>query len=90
MFDAGIRSVIVAGIAVSRGGGAAHARSIKEVAGGILTALAQYCELAACSQFGSDLDDATKAQLDHGERVTELMKQNQYTPQSFAAMGVMV
>ena len=63
---------------------------IKKLSGGIRTALAQYRELAAFSQFASDLDEATKAQLDHGERVTELMKQKQYSPQSIAEMGVMV
>ena len=79
-----------AGISVSRVGGAAQTKIIKKLSGGIRTALAQYRELAAFSQFASDLDDATKAQLDHGERVTELMKQKQYTPQSIAEMGVMV
>jgi F-type H+-transporting ATPase subunit alpha len=63
---------------------------MKKLSGGIRTALAQYRELAAFSQFASDLDDATKAQLDHGERVTELMKQKQYSPQSVAEMGLMV
>jgi F-type H+-transporting ATPase subunit alpha len=63
---------------------------MKKLSGGIRTALAQYRELAAFSQFASDLDEATKAQLDHGERVTELMKQKQYSPQSTAEMGVML
>ena len=61
-----------------------------QLSGGIRTALAQYRELAAFSQFASDLDEATKAQLDHGERVTELMKQKQYSPQSIAEMGLML
>ena len=90
MFNAGIRPAMNAGISVSRVGGAAQTKIIKKLSGGIRTALAQYRELAAFSQFASDLDDATKAQLDHGERVTELMKQKQYTPQSIAEMGVMV
>jgi F-type H+-transporting ATPase subunit alpha len=63
---------------------------MKKLSGGIRTALAQYRELAAFSQFASDLDDATKAQLDHGERVTELMKQKQYSPQSTAEMGLVL
>jgi F-type H+-transporting ATPase subunit alpha len=63
---------------------------IKKLSGGIRTALAQYRELAAFSQFASDLDDATRAQLDHGERVTELMKQKQYSPQSIAEMGLVL
>jgi F-type H+-transporting ATPase subunit alpha len=90
MFNAGRRPAMNAGISVSRVGGAAQTKIIKKLSGGIRTALAQYRELAAFSQFASDLDDATKAQLDHGERVTELMKQKQYTPQSIAEMGVMV
>ena len=63
---------------------------MKKLSGGVRTALAQYRELAAFSQFASDLDEATKSQLDHGERVTELMKQKQYTPQSIAEMGLML
>jgi F-type H+-transporting ATPase subunit alpha len=63
---------------------------VKKLSGGIRTALAQYRELAAFSQFASDLDDATKAQLEHGERVTELMKQKQYAPLSVAEMGVLL
>ena len=90
MFNAGIRPAMNAGISVSRVGGAAQTKIIKKLSGGIRTALAQYRELAAFSQFASDLDDATKAQLDHGERVTELMKQKQRSPQSIAEMGVMV
>jgi len=90
MFNAGVRPAMNAGISVSRVGGAAQTKIIKKLSGGIRTALAQYRELAAFSQFASDLDDATKAQLDHGERVTELMKQKQYSPQSVAEMGVML
>jgi F-type H+-transporting ATPase subunit alpha len=90
MFNSGIRPAMNAGISVSRVGGSAQTKIIKKLSGGIRTALAQYRELAAFSQFASDLDDATKAQLDHGERVTELMKQKQYSPQSIAEMGVMV
>ncbi len=90
MFNAGVRPAMNAGISVSRVGGAAQTKIIKKLSGGIRTALAQYRELAAFSQFASDLDEATKAQLDHGERVTELMKQKQYSPQSIAEMGVMV
>ena len=63
---------------------------VKKLSGGIRTALAQYRELAAFSQFASDLDDATKAQLEHGERITELMKQKQYAPLTIAEMGVLL
>jgi len=90
MFNAGIRPAMNAGISVSRVGGAAQTKIMKKLSGGIRTALAQYRELAAFSQFASDLDDATRAQLDHGERVTELMKQKQYSPQSVAEMGIVL
>jgi len=90
LFNAGVRPAMNAGVSVSRVGGSAQTKIIKKLSGGIRTALAQYRELAAFSQFASDLDDATKAQLDHGERVTELMKQKQYSPQSIAEMGLLV
>ncbi|MCR9185435.1 MAG: F0F1 ATP synthase subunit alpha [Halieaceae bacterium] len=90
MFNAGVRPAMNAGISVSRVGGAAQTKIIKKLSGGIRTALAQYRELAAFSQFASDLDEATKAQLDQGERVTELMKQGQYAPRSIADMGVVL
>jgi len=90
MFNSGIRPAMNAGISVSRVGGAAQTKVIKKLSGGIRTALAQYRELAAFSQFASDLDDATKAQLDNGERVTELMKQKQYSPLSIAEMGIVL
>ena len=90
MFNAGIRPAMNAGISVSRVGGAAQKKIMKKLSGGIRTALAQYRELAAFSQFASDLDEATKAQLDHGERVTELMKQKQYSPLSIAEMGLLL
>ena len=90
MFNAGVRPAMNAGISVSRVGGAAQTKIMKKLSGGIRTARAQYRELAAFSQFASDLDDATKAQLDHGERVTELMKQKQYSPQSIAEMGLLL
>lgn len=90
MFNAGIRPAMNAGISVSRVGGSAQTKIMKKLSGGIRTALAQYRELAAFSQFASDLDDATKAQLDHGEAVTELMKQKQYAPQNIAEMGLMI
>ena len=90
MFNAGVRPAMNEGISVSRVGGAAQTKIMKKLSGGIRTALAQYRELAAFSQFASDLDDATKAQLDHGERVTELMKQKQYSPQSIAEMGLLL
>ena len=90
MFNAGVRPAMNAGLSVSRVGGAAQTKIMKKLSGGIRTALAQYRELAAFSQFASDLDDATRAQLDHGERVTELMKQKQYSPQSIAEMGLLL
>lgn len=90
MFNSGVRPAMNAGVSVSRVGGAAQTKIIKKLSGGIRTALAQYRELAAFSQFASDLDEATKAQLNHGERVTELMKQKQYAPRSIAQMGLML
>src|SRR5690554_5251347 len=90
LFNAGIRPAMNAGISVSRVGGAAQTKIIKKLGGGILLALAQYRELAAFSQFASDLDEATRKQLEHGQRVTELMKQNQYAPMSVADMAVSI
>ncbi|MCW8902475.1 F0F1 ATP synthase subunit alpha [Sedimenticola sp.] len=87
LFNAGIRPAINAGLSVSRVGGAAQTKIIKKLGGGVRLALAQYRELAAFSQFASDLDDATRAQLERGERVTELMKQPQYSPLSIAQMA---
>jgi F-type H+-transporting ATPase subunit alpha len=87
LFNSGIRPAINAGLSVSRVGGAAQTKIIKKLGGGIRLALAQYRELAAFSQFASDLDDATRAQLERGERVTELMKQKQYSPLSVAEMA---
>lgn len=88
LFNAGIRPAINAGISVSRVGGAAQTKVIKGLSGGIRTDLAQYRELAAFAQFASDLDDATRKQLDRGARVTELLKQAQYSPLSISLMGV--
>ncbi|UTF59049.1 F0F1 ATP synthase subunit alpha [Gilvimarinus sp. DA14] len=90
MFNSGIRPAMNAGISVSRVGGSAQTKIIKKLSGGIRTALAQYRELAAFAQFASDLDEATKSQLEHGERVTELMKQKQYSPMSIAQMGLVL
>ncbi|KDB51627.1 F0F1 ATP synthase subunit alpha [Sphaerotilus natans] len=87
LFNAGIRPAINAGISVSRVGGAAQTKLIKGLSGGIRTDLAQYRELAAFAQFASDLDAATKRQLDRGARVTELLKQSQYAPQSISLMA---
>jgi F-type H+-transporting ATPase subunit alpha len=87
-FNSGLRPAMSPGISVSRVGGSAQVPFIKKIAGGIKLALAQYRELAAFSQFASDLDDATRRQLEHGRRVTELMKQKQYAPMSVAEMGV--
>tara|TARA_B100001113_G_scaffold127285_1_gene103853 strand:+ start:2133 stop:3674 length:1542 start_codon:yes stop_codon:yes gene_type:complete len=88
LFNAGIRPAINAGLSVSRVGGAAQTKIIKKLGGGVRLALAQYRELAAFSQFASDLDDATRKQLERGKRVTELMKQSQYSPLSVADMAI--
>jgi len=88
LFNAGIRPAINAGLSVSRVGGAAQTKVIKKLGGGARLALAQYRELAAFSQFASDLDEATRKQLQRGERVTELMKQVQYAPLSIGQMAV--
>ncbi|HVN42176.1 MAG TPA: F0F1 ATP synthase subunit alpha, partial [Steroidobacteraceae bacterium] len=88
LFNAGIRPAINAGISVSRVGGAAQTKVIKKLGGGVRLALAQYRELAAFAQFASDLDDATRKQLERGRRVTELMKQPQFAPLSVAEMAV--
>jgi F-type H+-transporting ATPase subunit alpha len=88
LFNAGIRPAINAGLSVSRVGGAAQTKIIKKLGGGVRLALAQYRELAAFSQFASDLDEATRKQLERGQRVTELMKQKQYSPLSVAEMAV--
>ncbi|HAC34343.1 MAG TPA: F0F1 ATP synthase subunit alpha, partial [Gammaproteobacteria bacterium] len=84
LFNAGIRPAINAGLSVSRVGGAAQTKIIKKLGGGVRLSLAQYRELAAFAQFASDLDEATRAQLERGQRVTELMKQLQYKPMSVA------
>ncbi len=88
LFNAGIRPAINAGISVSRVGGAAQTGIIKKLGGGVRVALAQYRELAAFSQFASDLDEATRRQLERGQRVVELMKQKQYSPMSVAEMAL--
>lgn len=88
LFNAGIRPAINPGLSVSRVGGAAQTKLIKKLGGGIRLALAQYRELAAFAQFASDLDETTRKQLERGQRVTELMKQKQYSPLSVAEMGI--
>jgi F-type H+-transporting ATPase subunit alpha len=88
LFNAGIRPAINAGLSVSRVGGAAQTKVIKKLGGGIRLALAQYRELAAFAQFASDLDEATRRQLERGRRVTELMKQAQYSPMSVSQMAL--
>ncbi|MDR2195084.1 MAG: F0F1 ATP synthase subunit alpha [Gallionellaceae bacterium] len=88
LFNAGIRPAINAGISVSRVGGAAQTKVIKKLGGGVRLALAQYRELAAFAQFASDLDEATRKQLERGRLVTELMKQLQYSPMSVSHMAV--
>jgi len=88
LFNAGIRPAVNAGVSVSRVGGAAQTKLIKKLSGGVKLALAQYRELAAFSQFASDLDAATRAQLERGQRVTELMKQKQYAPLSIAQLAL--
>ena len=88
LFNAGVRPAINAGISVSRVGGAAQTKIVKKLSGGIRTDLAQYRELAAFAQFASDLDDATRRQLERGKRVVELLKQPQYEPQQVWELGV--
>lgn len=88
LFNAGIRPAINAGLSVSRVGGAAQTGLIKKLGGGVRLALAQYRELAAFAQFASDLDEATRKQLERGQRITEVMKQHQYSPMSVAQMAL--
>ena len=90
LFNAGIRPAMNAGVSVSRVGGAAQTKIISKLGGGIRLALAQYRELAAFSQFASDLDESTRRQLERGQRVTELMKQKQYAPMSVAEMALSI
>ncbi len=90
LFNAGIRPAVNAGISVSRVGGAAQTKIMKKLSGGIRIALAQYRELAAFAQFASDLDEATRKQLERGQRVTELMKQKQYAPMSVAEQSLSI
>jgi F-type H+-transporting ATPase subunit alpha len=88
LFNSGIRPAINAGLSVSRVGGAAQTKIIRKLGGGVRLALAQYRELAAFAQFASDLDPATRKQIDRGKRITELMKQPQYAPMSVAQMAL--
>jgi F-type H+-transporting ATPase subunit alpha len=88
LFNAGIRPAINAGLSVSRVGGAAQTKIIKKLGGGVRLDLAQYRELAAFAQFASDLDEQTRKQLERGQRVTELMKQKQYSPLAVADQAV--
>jgi F-type H+-transporting ATPase subunit alpha len=88
LFNSGVRPAINSGLSVSRVGGAAQTKIMKKLGGGTRLALAQFRELEAFSQFASDLDDATRKQLERGQRITELMKQKQYAPFSVAEMGV--
>ncbi len=88
LFNAGIRPAINAGLSVSRVGGAAQTKIVKKLGGGVRLALAQYRELAAFAQFASDLDETTRKQLERGQRVTEVMKQKQYSPMSVGEMGL--
>jgi F-type H+-transporting ATPase subunit alpha len=90
LFNAGVRPAINAGISVSRVGGAAQTKIIKKLSGGIRTDLAQYRELAAFAQFASDLDDATRRQLERGKRVVEMLKQPQYQPLQVWELGVIL
>ncbi len=88
LFNSGVRPAINSGLSVSRVGGAAQTKIMKKLGGGTRLALAQFRELEAFSQFASDLDDATRKQLERGQRITELMKQKQYSPMSVAQMGL--
>jgi F-type H+-transporting ATPase subunit alpha len=89
-FNAGERPAMNPGISVSRVGGDAQVKFMSKISGGIKIALAQYRDLAAFSQFASDLDEATRRQLEHGERINELMKQKQYAPMTVAEMGIVL
>ncbi len=89
-FNSGERPAMNPGISVSRVGGDAQVKFMSKISGGIKLALAQYRELAAFSQFASDLDEATRRQLEHGERINELMKQKQYSPMTVSEMGVVL
>ncbi|MDW3095936.1 MAG: F0F1 ATP synthase subunit alpha [Gammaproteobacteria bacterium] len=88
LFNSGFRPAINAGLSVSRVGGAAQTKIVKKLGGGVRLALAQYRELAAFSQFASDLDEQTRKQLERGERVMELMKQPQYSPLTVGEMAI--
>ena len=90
LFNAGIRPAVNAGVSVSRVGGAAQTKIVKKLSGGVKLALAQFRELAAFAQFASDLDASTRAQLERGQRVTELMKQKQYAPLSIAELSLSI
>jgi F-type H+-transporting ATPase subunit alpha len=90
LFNSGVRPAINAGLSVSRVGGAAQTKIIKKLGGGVRLALAQYRELAAFSQFASDLDETTRKQLERGQRITEVMKQKNYSPLSIADMAVVL
>ena len=90
LFNSGVRPAVDPGISVSRVGGSAQTKVIKKLSGGIRTALAQYRELAAFAQFSSDLDESTRKQLNHGQKVTELMKQNQYAPLTVAEQALVI
>jgi len=90
MFNSGFRPAVNAGLSVSRVGGSAQIKAMKKIAAPIRVELAQYRELAAFSQFASDLDDATRKQLDHGQKVTELLKQKQYAPMSVAQQSLVL
>ena len=89
-FNAGERPAMNPGISVSRVGGDAQVKFMSKISGGIKLALGQYRDLAAFSQFASDLDEATRRQLEHGERINELMKQKQYAPMTVAEMGIVL
>jgi F-type H+-transporting ATPase subunit alpha len=90
MFNAGLRPAMNAGISVSRVGGDAQIKAMKQVAGTLRLTLAQYRELAAFSQFASDLDPATQKQLSRGQRITELLKQPQFQPQSVGTQVIVI
>lgn len=90
LFNSGIRPAVNPGISVSRVGSAAQSKIIKKLSSGIRTALAQYQELAAFAQFASDLDEVTRKQLDYGQKITELLKQKQYSPMSVAEQSLVL
>src|SRR5207302_4737394 len=90
LFNQGVRPAVNVGLSVSRVGGAAQIKAMRQVAGSLKLDLAQYRELAAFAQFGSDLDKATQAQLNRGQRLVEVLKQKQFSPLPFSKQNLII